>query len=295
MRAAARGVVEIMRFWTYTCSQIKAQCDAGRLPLAQAHACMNDAKSRIAALRSQLEKERVAASVVAAEVVAEQPRPAAASAGVQRPTIVVAPPKPRQPLWEIILDPRTIQWLLGLGGVLLVLGLVIWLATLGIFKNPVVVAIALGIGNGAVLGGGWATIRYTRYQTAGRAITLLACLVMPLNLWFYHANGLVTIDGHLWVAALVCCVLYLASALVLRDHWFVYVFSGGIAMTGLLMLASDGRFWEIAAPAALLVVLGLLSYTSSGRLRRSKVRSRGGVSGWPSSNRDKCCWRPGCS
>ena len=251
-------VVEIMRFWTYTCSQIKAHCDAGRLPLAQAHACMNDAKSRIAALRSQLEKERVAASVVAAEVVAEEPRPAGASAGVERPTIVVAPPKPRQPLWEIILDPRTIQWLLGLGGVLLVLGLVIWLATLGIFKNPVVVAIALGIGNGAVLGGGWATIRYTRYQTAGRAITLLACLVMPLNLWFYHANGLVTIDGHLWVAALVCCVLYLASALVLRDHWFVYVFSGGIAMTGLLMLADAGRFWEIAAPAALLVVLGLL-------------------------------------
>ena len=141
---------------------------------------------------------------------------------------------------------------------LLVLGLVIWLATLGIFKNPVVVAIALGIGNGAVLAGGGATIRYSRYQTAGRAITLLACLVMPLNLWFYHANGLVTIDGHLWVAALVCCVLYLASALVLRDHWFVYVFSGGIAMTGLLMLADAGRFWEIASPAAMLVVLGML-------------------------------------
>ena len=90
---------------------------------------------------------------------------------------------------EIILDPRTIQWLLGLGGVLLVLGLVIWLATLGVFKNPVVVAVALGIGNAAVLVGGWAIIRFTRYQTAGRAITLLACLVMPLNLWFYHAQG----------------------------------------------------------------------------------------------------------
>ena len=60
--------------------------------------------------------------------------------------------------------------------VLLVVGLVIWLATLGIFKNPVVVAIALGIGSGAVLAGGWATIRYTRYQTAGRAIKLPAIL-----------------------------------------------------------------------------------------------------------------------
>ena len=121
---------------------------------------------------------------------------------------------------------RTIQWLLGLGGVLLVLGLVIWLATLGIFKEPLVVAAALGLGNPAVLAGGWATIRLTRYQTAGRAITLLACLVMPSNLWFYHANGLVTLEGHLWVAAPVCCVLYLASALVLRDPLFVYVLCG---------------------------------------------------------------------
>ena len=87
-------------------------------------------------------------------------------------------------------------------------------------------------------------------------ITLLACLVMPLNLWFYHANNLITIGGNLWVAALVCCVFYLASALVLRDQLFVYVFTGGIAMTGLLMLADAGKFWEIASPAALLVVWG---------------------------------------
>ena len=61
------------------------------------------------------------------------------------------------------------------------------------------------------------------------------------------------------MAALVCCVLYLASALVLRDHVFVYVLAGGVAMTGLLMLAHADRFWEIASPAAMLVVLGLIS------------------------------------
>ena len=57
-----------------------------------------------------------------------------------------APParEPRRPLLEIILDPRTIQWLLGLGGVLLVVGLVIWLAAVGVFENPVVVAVTLG-------------------------------------------------------------------------------------------------------------------------------------------------------
>jgi hypothetical protein len=168
------------------------------------------------------------------------------------------PRKPRRPLWEIVLDPRTIQWLLGLGGVMLVVGLIIWLATVGVFENPVVVAVVLGAANAAVLAAGWATIRWSRYQTAGRAITLLACLVMPLNLWFYHANGLITLGGNLWAAALVCCVLYLVSALLLRDSLFVYVLCGGVAMTGMLMLADAGHFEEIVAPAALLACLGLM-------------------------------------
>ncbi len=261
------------RYLTYTSYVIKSHCDEGRLPLTQAHACMNDAKSRVASLRSHLMKNRVIPAVVVAEAIDVEPPPRRSAGAAPSPQAAAAakpvcpparkpaaaPPEPRPPLWEIILDPRTIQWLLGLGGALLVIGLVIWLATLGVFKNPVVVAVALGIGNAAVLGGGWATIRFSRYRTAGRAITMLACLVMPLNLWFYHAYGLITLDGHLWVAALVCCVLYMASALVLRDHLFVYVLSGGIAMTGLLMLTDAGKFWEIASPAALLVVLGLIS------------------------------------
>jgi hypothetical protein len=254
--------VQTLRYGIYTCQLVKNHCDAGRLPLAQAHACRNDAKARIAALRSNLEKERVSVSTAAPKTPPPvQPEPGPADSIVAKLADgirSVAAMKPRQPLWEIILDPRSIQWLLGLGSVIFVIGLVIWLATLGIFENPVVVAVALGIANAVVLGGGWAMIRLTRYRTAGRAITLLACLVMPLNLWFYHANNLITLDGHLWVAALVCSALYMASALVLRDHVFVYVFNGGIALTGLLMLADCGRFWEIASPAAMLVVLGLI-------------------------------------
>ena len=65
------------------------------------------------------------------------------------------------------MDPRSIQWLLGLGGALFVLGLVIWLATLGIFKNHVIVAVILGLGNVLVLGLGWLVTARTRYQTAG--------------------------------------------------------------------------------------------------------------------------------
>ena len=165
---------------------------------------------------------------------------------------------PRRPLWEILLDPRSIQWLLALGGALLVVGLVIWLATLGIFQHAEVVAVALGLGNAALLGGGWFVTTRTRYQTAGRALTLLACLVMPLNLYFYHSHNLITLDGHLWAAALVCSLLYAASAWVLRDRMFVYVLAGGVAMTGLLMLADMNVFWQIAAPSTLLVALGLI-------------------------------------
>src|SRR5262249_31024933 len=61
----------------------------------------------------------------------------------------------------------------------------------------------------------------------------------------------------LWVPALVCCLLYAASALVLRDHLFVYVLLGGVALTGLLILGDLHKFEEIAAPSALLVGLGL--------------------------------------
>jgi hypothetical protein len=261
--------VRSLRFWVFVSHQIKARCDAGQLPLSQAHACMNATKSQIAALRNRLEKDRV----TMAEAVPERKPQATAKAGgtagsagsgdvpsnAAGRVASAARREPRRPLLEIILDPRTIQWLLGLGGVLLVVGLVIWLAAVGVFENPVVVAVTLGGVNLAVLASGWATIRFSRYQTVGRFITLLACLVMPLNLWFYHAQGLITIDGHLWAAALVCCVLYLAAALVLRDQLFVYVFTGGIAMTGLLMLADAHLFWEIARPAALLVALGLIS------------------------------------
>ena len=189
-----------------------------------------------------------------ADLLAMKPAPTAPRTAAKPPR----PRTPRRPLWEIVLDPRSIQWLLGFGGALLVLGLVIWLATLGIFKHAAVVAVALGLGNAALLGSGWAITLRSRYQTAGRALTLLACLVMPLNLYFYHAYDLIRLEGHLWVAALVCSLLYAATAWVLRDRLFVYVLAGGLAMTGLLMLADMGKFWEIAAPSTLLVAMGLI-------------------------------------
>jgi hypothetical protein len=142
----------------------------------------------------------------------------------------------------------------------MVVGLVI-LLWVNEFFTPPVMALGLGLANVALLLGGWYLVRSTRHLMAGRALTLLACLVMPLNLWYYQANGLLTLEGHLWVAGVAISALYLASALVLRDELFVYVQSAGVTLAGLLILASlppsPQKFWEVASPAALLVVLGL--------------------------------------
>jgi hypothetical protein len=171
------------------------------------------------------------------------------------------PREPRRPIIEILLDPRNIQWLLTFGGVMLVVGLVLYLYSIGVFENPVVVASLMGVGTVGLLFGGWAVLRLTPYQTAGRAMTLLACLIMPLNLWFYHANSLHPLMLHeqLWVAALACCALYAASSLILRDARFVYVLVAGICGTCLLIMADvqGEAFWQITYPAFMLVVVGL--------------------------------------
>jgi hypothetical protein len=237
--------VKSVRYFTFLRGEIVSHQGQGRLLLSQSHTMLAEIQERVAALQARLEQERI-------PPVRAVP-----------PPLPPAPAVPRRSLLEILLDPRSIQWLLAFGGALMVLGLVIYLWIAGVFQNAVVVAVILGAATLTLLAGGWATIRFTRYQTAGRALTLLACLVLPLNLWFYDAQGLVTLSdgGHLWLAALVCCALYAASALVLRDPLFVYVLSAGVALTGLLLLAdrSVEHFWEVASPAALLVALGLIA------------------------------------
>jgi hypothetical protein len=240
-----------LRYFTFLCCEIKKFQQAGVLPLSAADACLAEANERLAALRRYLDRERIPMAVAAAPSVSASPSATAAP-----------PPPPRRNLMEILLDPRNIHMLLAFGGTLMVIGLVIllWVNEL---LTPPVVAVGLGVVNAALLGAGWWLLRGSRYQMAGRAVTLLACLVLPLNLWYYHANGLITLDGHLWVAALVISVLYAASAVVLRDELFVYIFMAGVTLTGLLMLAdvppSPEWFWMIAPPATLLVVLGLLA------------------------------------
>jgi hypothetical protein len=260
------------RYLTLLQNEVLKFSDGGQIGLWQADNLVAEVTQRQAAVRTHLEKQRILAAVP--DEMPPRLSTAAGDRGVPPPD--PAPPRgaagasssdraaARRPFLEILLDPRSIQWLLALGGALLVLGLVIFLYARGWFENPKFVAAVMGLGTVAALAGGWWAILATRYHTAGRAVMLLACLVMPLNLWFYHAQELhpFTLYEHLWLAALLCCALYAASAYVLRDSTFVYVLMGGVTMTGLLILADvDGqeKFWQIAHPATLLVVLGLLA------------------------------------
>jgi hypothetical protein len=246
--------VHSLRYWRFAEEEVRCFAAEGLLTLAESHDLLSEIHEHQAMLERRLAPE-------------EQSETQFASSGESGGDAFESPQgrpasQPRRNLLEILLDPRSIQMLLAFGGALMVAGLVIWLWVNEYF-TPTTVALSLGAGNAVLLAAGWWMLLRTRYQLAGRALTLFACLVMPLNLWYYHTNHLITLDGHLWVAALAISSLYAASALVLRDDVFVYIFTAGVTMTGLLALAdmppSPQKFWEIASPATLLVVLGLLA------------------------------------
>jgi hypothetical protein len=243
-----------LRYWNFVERALRQLTTERRLNLAQSHDLLAEVREHQATLERRLAPEELPQVVPVRQAASSADEPVVEA-------ILLATPS-RRNLLEILLDPRNIQMLLALGGALMVVGLVILLWVNEYFTPPII-ALGLGAVNAALLVTGWWLLRATRYQLAGRALTLLACLVMPLNLWYYHANHLITLDGHLWVAGLVISALYAASAVALRDEVFVYVFVAGVTLTGLLFLAdlppSPQKFWEIASPATLLVVLGLLA------------------------------------
>ncbi len=162
-------------------------------------------------------------------------------------------------LLRMLLDPATIQRLLMFGGGLSVLGLIAWLISLGVFDDPRILAVALGAGTLALLASGWGVVLRTRYRLAGQALTFLACVVAPLNLWFYDVQGLLTVDGHLWVGGLVCSLLYMMTVWKLRDPLFLYAVEAGITLTVLLLLG-DLHHWDDSSAVCLaMVVLAAIS------------------------------------
>ena len=177
--------------------------------------------------------------------------------------IVVA----RQPLIERLLSPESIQRLMLVGGGLLVAGFLVWLRVWTVFKEPLVVAAAIGLLIAAIIGSGIALVRFTRYKMAGTGLAFLGALAMPLQLWFYDAQGLIPLDegGHLWIPAALFCAVYAAIAQVTRNPLFAFTLVGGIVMTGMLFLAdqSVNQFWNIVPQVTFLAAVGWISIFSS--------------------------------
>ena len=172
-------------------------------------------------------------------------------------------PKSNVNFIEQLLSPRSLQWMMACGSGLLMLGFFVWLWTVGVFENPLVVAITAGTATLSVLAAGILVVRKTRYQLAGQWLTLLGALTLPLNLVLYDVQGLITLSegGHLWIPAAICCFIYGGIARALRDAKFVYALVAGVVMTGLLLLADQNvnRFWELLPSATFLLSVGWIS------------------------------------
>lgn len=207
--------------------------------------------------------ESPAAEIVDAEVVELHP-PLKHSADLTSQNMANGEPAPNGPsasLFERLLSPQSLSWMMLSGAGLLVVGLVVWLWSKGVFESPLTAALSLGTVNlGLVAGGLWMTLS-TRFRLAGRGVTLLGCLLLPLNLWLYDAQGLISLDegGQLWIPALVCSLIYAAVCRSTRDSVFVYALVGGVVLTGMLFLAGIALPLWSALPITtfLLVVAGL--------------------------------------
>ncbi len=200
--SATQGVAATLgRYLLFVDREIGRHVEQRRLAWPMAQVLQADVRRRMVAMRDRVEKkdgERPASTMpppLPRQVGQSMPEPAAAAV-IERSR---SHSRSHRGLLEILLDARTIHWMLMCGAALLAVGLVIWLASLGIFRNPWTVAAAMGAANVACLLGGFAVIRNKKFPVAGRGLTLLACLVMPLNLWFYQRHGLMTIEGHLWL------------------------------------------------------------------------------------------------
>ena len=161
-------------------------------------------------------------------------------------------------MFQALLDPRAIRWMMVIGGTLSIVGLIVWLVSVGAFDSPLRQAAAFGVGTLALFAAGGSLAHWTRHRLAGEAVTFLACVVAPLNLWFYHAQELATVDGKLWIGGIVCCGLYAATLLQFRRPLFLYAFQAGVTLTVLLLLADLGEI-GVTSLSLTLMILGALA------------------------------------
>jgi hypothetical protein len=172
---------------------------------------------------------------------------------------IPAPPGFLERLLRRLVDPGVQRNLLTLGGVLFVIGLVIALASSGLFDDPRVAAAGLGVLSVALLGSGAWVVTRTRHCLAGQALTFLGCVVLPLNLWYSAYQELVAVDQHLWVGGVVCVGVYAAIVWLLRRPLFLYAVELGVTLTVMLLLAQCQVVSNTTWIGWALLVVGLVS------------------------------------
>ena len=159
-----------------------------------------------------------------------------------------------------LLSKRSLDMMMFTGGGLLVAGFAVWLWSIGIFENALVLAASVGAANLLLVGAGlW--MMTGAYRFTGRGILLLGSLVLPLNLWLYHSQELITIDsGYLWLPALIISAIYAGVARASRDPVFVFSFVGGVLLTGVLFAAGIAPTFPTTSLliATLTVVVGAI-------------------------------------
>lgn len=122
---------------------------------------------------------------------------------------------------------------------------------------PYVQAAVLGLVTTASLFTGWTLVR--RGETvAGRALTVLGSLLVPINPWFMVKTGILKDSGNSWILGSVCTLLYLWTAYFLRDRLFIYfgLFAG--YLTGISLATKLGVFPSYIAGSLMLISVAYL-------------------------------------
>lgn len=132
---------------------------------------------------------------------------------------------PERSFGEIIAD--NIKTIFAMSGALFVGGIALY------YRNeiyhgltqPVVQATILALLTLGMLISGILLVRRTEQSIAGRTLTLVGALLVPLNPWFLVRSQLIPDTGNAWVLGFACAILYASIAYFLRDRLFVYISS----------------------------------------------------------------------
>jgi len=146
----------------------------------------------------------------------------------------------RRPILERILSPDNLQKMMAASGLLLVIGLAVWLWSVGVFQNPITLVASCVTANLGLIALGCLLVLLTRFHLAGTGLTLLGCLTLPLNLWLLHSNHLMSLQNGdpLWIPSAIICFIYGLVGKITKDSKLVYVTACGTILTGCLFLAS---------------------------------------------------------